>query len=127
VLVEGRINTLDEPWQHWLWPICEPHPKIKLAIGLIVDHTGSCYPPRPSESVREATSRAVRSLARKGLVRCEYEGTLPKRLLVYLPSTDPAQLPKAQRWERAVRSHVLLGMPMLDEHGRLLSSRHKRK
>jgi hypothetical protein len=107
VLVEGRINTLDEPWQRWWLPICEPHPKIRTAIGIIVDHVRSCYPPRPSRGVQEATSRAVRSLARKGLVRCEYEGSLPKRLIVSLPATDPAKLPQGPRWERAVRAHVL--------------------
>jgi hypothetical protein len=55
VLVEGRIHTLDEPWDHWDWPICEPHPKIQLAIGLLVDHAGSCYPPRPSRNAQETT------------------------------------------------------------------------
>jgi hypothetical protein len=111
VLVEGRINTLDEPWQHWDFPVCEPHPRIKIDIGLIVDHIGSCYPPRPSRSVQEVTSRAVRSLARKSLVRCEYEGTPPKRLIVYLPGTDPSKLPEGSRWERAVRWHVAFGSP----------------
>jgi hypothetical protein len=116
VLVEGRIRTLDEPWTHWDTTICEPHPRIRNGLGSWVDHMGKCYPPRPSESVREATSRAVRSLARKGLVHCEYEGMKPKQLVVCLPGTDRAKLPEGQRWEQWVRFHVQLGVPMPIEH-----------
>lgn len=111
VLVEGRIHTLDEPWTHWDKPICEPHPKIKLVIGLFVDHAGDCYPPRPRASVREATSRAVRSLVRKGLLRSEY-GLYGKQLVVCLPGTDPTKLPRGQRWDLALKAHVYLGQPL---------------
>jgi hypothetical protein len=88
LVVEGRLSRLDDPATHWHVEICSPHPRRRLAIGLVVDHDASCYPAEPSRSLQEAVSRAVRSLVRKGLVRCEYEGSWPKRLLVYLPSAD---------------------------------------
>jgi hypothetical protein len=109
VLVDGQIRTLNQEAHHWTMPICSPHPKRRLAIGLWVDHDASCYPPEPSRSRQEAVSRAVRSLARKGLVRCEYEGDRPKRLLVYLPSADRSQLPNARRESMEILAFVKLG------------------
>ena len=116
-LIDGRVASLDKPAQHWLVETCPPHPKRRNILGYLVAHDASCYPPRPNRSVQEGVSRAVRSLARKGLVRCEYEGSRPKRLLVYLSLTDRRQLPKAQRFERAVQAHVLYGVPMSYRRG----------
>jgi hypothetical protein len=106
LLIDGRVSDLDAEMHHWSMEICTPHPKRKVLLWW-VDHDSSCYPPEPSRSVQESVSRAVRSLARKGLVRCEYEGYRPKRLLVYLPSTDRSQLPKAQRLANAIRAESL--------------------
>jgi hypothetical protein len=110
LLIDGQLSTLDDETHYWRFPICEPHPSRRLAIGLWVDHDASCYPPTPRPSMRETVYRAVRSLARKGLVRCEYDGWgRPKRLLVCLPSTDPVQLPNGAREEQEMQEFIKYG------------------
>jgi hypothetical protein len=117
-LVDGRIAGLDEQARHWDRPICQPHPRIWRSVPHVwsgyIDHVPACYPPEgePAASLQESVRRAVRSLARKGLVRTAYEGRRPKCLVVYLPTTDASQLPKAQRLERMIEAHVSFGMRM---------------
>jgi hypothetical protein len=118
-LLDGQVTTLDEPAHHWRIPICTPHPKRHHPLGMLVDHDWSCRPPRPEPSVQESVSRAVRALVRKGFVRCEYEGYRPKRLLVYLPSTDPGLLPKAQRRETLLKAQLVFGLPLPYERWRM--------
>jgi hypothetical protein len=117
-LVDGRIANLDEKARPWDTPICAPHPRIWQSIPQVwsgyVDHVRACYPPEgePSESLQESVRRAVRSLARKGLVRTAYAGRRPKCLVVALPTADASQLPKAQRQQRLIEGHIHLGLPM---------------
>jgi hypothetical protein len=122
LLVDGRLSTTDlggqtisELWgvsraRHWDSSICTPHPQRRNVLGFWVEHEASCYAPEPSRSVQEAVSRAVRALARKGLVRCAYAGNRPKCLLVYLPSTDDSHLPKAEREKLEIKVAVLFGI-----------------
>jgi hypothetical protein len=89
--VDGRMTSLDQDARHWRVPICQPHPKLWHSItGLgswVVDHLRDCYAPEPAKRVQEAVARAVRSLARKGLVEHTFEGSQPKCLIVYLLGT----------------------------------------
>jgi hypothetical protein len=76
LLIDGRTTSLDQQARHWRVPICQPHPKLRHpfpGIGM-VDHLRDCYAPTPARSVQEAVGRALRSLARKGLVERAYEG-----------------------------------------------------
>jgi hypothetical protein len=70
-LIDGWVASLDEPAQHWRVETCTSHPKRRNILGHLVAQDASCYPPRPSRTVQEAVSRAVRSLTRKGMVGCE--------------------------------------------------------
>jgi|SRR5882724_610916 len=109
LLVEGRLASLDQDARHWRVPICQPHPKLRHpfpGIGM-VDHLRACYAPQPARSIQEAVARAVRSLARKGLVRCEYEGTRPKSLMVSLPTADPMASPQRQRLARKLQARAM--------------------
>jgi hypothetical protein len=109
LLVEGRIASLDDEARHWGVPICQPHPKVRHpfpGIGM-VDHLPACYAPEPARSVQEAVARAVRSLARKGVVRREYEGTRPKCLMVGLPTADPLAWPRMQRHAMKRRARAM--------------------
>jgi hypothetical protein len=113
-VVAGLAQNLDESKASWQWwmPICAPHPSIKTEIGVWVDHCLDCYRLHPTESTREATSRVVRSLTRKGLVEVEYEGGGLKRLVVCLAGTDRALLPKATHARLAFWAELHAGLPM---------------
>jgi hypothetical protein len=78
----------------------------------MIDHRWDCYAPTPTESVQETVGRAVRSLARKGLLEREYDGRGPKCLVVYLPTVDRTQLPEAQRLQRQIMATAVLGIPL---------------
>jgi hypothetical protein len=113
LLVEGRITSLDQEVRHWGVPICAPHPRVRHplpGIGM-VDHLADCYPPEPTRGRQEGVGRAVRSLTRKGLLHSEY-GLYGKRVVVCLPGTDPAKLPKGERWELELKLHVCFGKPL---------------
>ncbi len=116
LLVDGQIASLDQDVRHWGVPICQPHPPQRKSIPGIgvftVEHERSCYPPEPTRSLQEAVGRAVRSLARKGLVQRAYKGTRPKCLVVYLPTADPSHLPKQRRFRQAVEYAVRFGVCM---------------
>jgi hypothetical protein len=111
LLVDGRLASLDQHDRHWRVPICQPHPRIWRSVPHVwsgyVDHVRACYPPEPSKSVQESVRRAVRSLAHKGLVRCEYEGTRPKCLMVSLSTADPLASPQMQRHALKLRVRAM--------------------
>jgi hypothetical protein len=112
LLVDGQVTTLQERAPHWNDLICTPHPP-RVLFGFVRKHDFSCYPvQRPETSVEESTSRAVRSLARKGLVRREYSVYAPKRLVVGLASTDPDLFPRGEMRLTALKAHLVLGLPL---------------
>jgi hypothetical protein len=112
LLIDGQVNSLDEKPHRWDFETCQPHPpqrEVIPGVGTVErKHFKECYSTEePRRSVQEAVSRAVRSLARKGLVRREYEGYRPKQLLVYLPGSHWTQLPQAQRDRLWIRAETL--------------------